>query len=135
MISGKLEIDYHVYDRVGEPAQPEFAQHISQLSKQFPHFLLSVGEIQAIALAVPAHKEAEMQASGAIIHGRGTDNPYVVVKNQTVSLAVPDSEERTLQTLFLILHSLNISVKELQKQAVTTTRLVLSDFESDLIAH
>ena len=135
MISGKLEIDYHVYDRAGDPARPGFAQRISELGTQYPHFLLSVGEIQTITLSVPPQKEAEVRASGAFIHGSETKNPYVVVKNQTVTLAVPDSEDRTLQALFLMLHTLNNSVKELQKQAITTTRIILSDFESELVAH
>ncbi len=134
MYSGKLEVDYHVFDRVGDPAKPEFVQRMSELEKKYPNYLISAGETNTLSLLVSGQNEQHLIDIGAYIYGKGTDRPYVVVKSQTVTIAPPDNANLFLIELFEMLASINQEIKEMQKQHVSTTRIVVSEFISEAIA-
>ncbi len=132
LVSGKLELDYCVFARGNTPARPMFLHWIQELKALYPSYMVTFSDITQLQLVVDPKTQEDFLGKGIVI-SLISEGVAVVVKKQTVELAIPDSK-KTLEEVTLELRKLADEIQVKHKECLITSRMVITSFVNEFVA-
>lgn len=132
IVSGKIELDYCVFARGNTPAKPMFIHWEQQLRQWYPSYMLTCNELTQLILIVEESQQSALLKKGVSI-SITSDGLAVVIKKQTIELALPDSTS-TFQEVADELCRLTEEIECKHKDCLVTSRMVITSFVNQFIA-